>query len=75
MCQGWRVVDTVQLTESMSRCQAHDLCVAQNYKPPDEPASEYQTIPLEKIEDFGVHCKSYYALEVRRAALRNAGRP
>ena len=38
--------------------------VLQNYKPPDEPASEYQTIPLEKIEDFGVHCKSYYALEV-----------
>jgi COP9 signalosome complex subunit 5 len=29
----------------------------QGYKPPDEPASEYQTIPLNKIEDFGVHCK------------------
>jgi COP9 signalosome complex subunit 5 len=34
------------------------------YKPPDEGPSEYQTIPLEKIEDFGVHCKSYYQLEV-----------
>uniref|UniRef100_A0A3Q1GN38 COP9 signalosome complex subunit 5 n=1 Tax=Acanthochromis polyacanthus TaxID=80966 RepID=A0A3Q1GN38_9TELE len=33
------------------------------YKPPDEGPSEYQTIPLNKIEDFGVHCK-YYALEV-----------
>jgi hypothetical protein len=27
------------------------------YKPPDEPMSEYQTIPINKIEDFGVHCK------------------
>uniref|UniRef100_A0A914I336 COP9 signalosome complex subunit 5 n=1 Tax=Globodera rostochiensis TaxID=31243 RepID=A0A914I336_GLORO len=25
------------------------------YKPPDESPSEYQTIPLNKIEDFGVH--------------------
>ena len=30
------------------------------YKPPDEGPGEYQTIPLNKIEDFGVHCKSYY---------------
>jgi COP9 signalosome complex subunit 5 len=35
-----------------------------DYKPPDEGPSEYQTIPLEKIEDFGVHCKQYYPLEV-----------
>lgn len=34
------------------------------YKPPDEGPSEYQTIPLNKIEDFGVHAKSYYSLEV-----------
>jgi COP9 signalosome complex subunit 5 len=34
------------------------------YKPPDDGPSEYQTIPLSKIEDFGVHCKSYYSLEV-----------
>jgi len=34
------------------------------YKPPDESPSEYQTIPLNKIEDFGVHCKQYYSLEV-----------
>uniref|UniRef100_A0A2K5EXT3 COP9 signalosome complex subunit 5 n=1 Tax=Aotus nancymaae TaxID=37293 RepID=A0A2K5EXT3_AOTNA len=34
------------------------------YKPPDEGPSEYQTIPLNKIEDFGIHCKQYYALEV-----------
>lgn len=35
-----------------------------NYKPPDEGPSEYQTIPLNKIEDFGVHCKQYYSLDV-----------
>ncbi|GAB2215872.1 hypothetical protein Droror1_Dr00020277 [Drosera rotundifolia] len=34
------------------------------YKPPDEPVSEYQTIPLNKIEDFGVHCKQYYSLDI-----------
>jgi hypothetical protein len=34
------------------------------YKPPDDGPSEYQTIPLSKIEDFGVHCKSYYSMEV-----------
>lgn len=36
----------------------------QGYKAPDEGPSEYQTIPLSKIEDFGVHCKQYYPLEI-----------
>ncbi|KAJ8563372.1 hypothetical protein K7X08_031824 [Anisodus acutangulus] len=36
----------------------------EGYKPPDDPISEYQTIPLNKIEDFGVHCKQYYSLDV-----------
>eukprot|EP00193_Tetraselmis_chui_P009698 CAMPEP_0177751692 /NCGR_PEP_ID=MMETSP0491_2-20121128/511_1 /TAXON_ID=63592 /ORGANISM="Tetraselmis chuii, Strain PLY429" /LENGTH=319 /DNA_ID=CAMNT_0019266825 /DNA_START=119 /DNA_END=1080 /DNA_ORIENTATION=- len=36
----------------------------EGYKPPDEPQSEYQTIPLNKIEDFGVHAKSYYSLDI-----------
>lgn len=35
-----------------------------SYKPRDEAPSEYQTIPINKIEDFGVYCKSYYPLEV-----------
>ncbi|CAH1773412.1 unnamed protein product [Owenia fusiformis] len=34
------------------------------YKAPDESQSEYQSIPLNKIEDFGVHCKQYYPLDV-----------
>ena len=37
---------------------------AQGYKPPEEGPSEYQTIPLDKVEDFGVHCKQYYSLDV-----------
>jgi COP9 signalosome complex subunit 5 len=36
----------------------------ENYKPEDEGPSEYQSIPISKIEDFGVHCKRYYPLEV-----------
>jgi len=35
-----------------------------DYKPADSEAMEYQNIPLNKIEDFGVHCKRYYQLEV-----------
>ncbi|KAI9033875.1 JAB1/Mov34/MPN/PAD-1 ubiquitin protease-domain-containing protein [Phycomyces nitens] len=34
------------------------------YKPKNDDPSEYQTIPLDKIEDFGVHAKSYYPLEI-----------
>lgn len=34
------------------------------YKPPNDEPSEYQTVPLDKIEDFGVHCKSYYPLDI-----------
>lgn len=36
----------------------------EGYRPPDDVPSEYQSIPLAKIEDFGVHCKRYYPLEV-----------
>mmetsp|Transcript_17107 Transcript_17107/g.16987 ORF Transcript_17107/g.16987 Transcript_17107/m.16987 type:complete len:314 (+) Transcript_17107:61-1002(+) len=34
-----------------------------NYHPPEAEESEYQHIPLNKIEDFGVHYKHYYTLE------------
>lgn len=36
----------------------------ENYKPPNVSASEYQSIPLSKIEDFGVHANQYYQLNV-----------
>ena len=35
----------------------------EGYTPPDVETSGYQHIPLEKIEDFGVHYKCYYTLE------------
>ncbi len=43
------------------------------YKPPEDGRAEYQSIPLHKIDDFGVHCKSYYALDVLyfKSALDN----
>lgn len=35
------------------------------YSPPEDAGeSQYQTIPLDKIEDFGVHAKQYYPLKV-----------
>lgn len=36
----------------------------ENYTPPNASTSEYQSIPLSKIEDFGVHANQYYQLEV-----------
>lgn len=36
----------------------------ENYTPPNVSQSEYQSIPLSKIEDFGVHANQYYQLEV-----------
>jgi len=36
----------------------------EGYTPPEDKASEYQSIPLDKIEDFGVHCKSYYQVPI-----------
>jgi len=37
----------------------------ENYTPPSASASEYQSIPLNKIEDFGVHANQYYQLDVQ----------
>ncbi|PFH47658.1 hypothetical protein AMATHDRAFT_197732 [Amanita thiersii Skay4041] len=36
----------------------------ENYTPPSASSSEYQSIPLSKIEDFGVHANQYYSLSV-----------
>ena len=36
----------------------------ENYTPPNASSSEYQSIPLSKIEDFGVHANQYYQVEV-----------
>lgn len=38
----------------------------ENYTPPAGAGeSEYQSIPLSKIEDFGVHANQYYPLDVQ----------
>ncbi|KAG8850790.1 COP9 signalosome catalytic subunit rri1 [Serendipita sp. 411] len=38
----------------------------EDYKPPSSgKQDEYQSIPLSKIEDFGVHANAYYPLEVQ----------
>eukprot|EP00163_Fabomonas_tropica_P006342 TRINITY_DN1590_c0_g1_i5.p1 TRINITY_DN1590_c0_g1~~TRINITY_DN1590_c0_g1_i5.p1 ORF type:complete len:314 (-),score=38.42 TRINITY_DN1590_c0_g1_i5:411-1352(-) len=34
------------------------------YTPPNASRSEYQTIPIDKIKDFGVHESQYYPLEI-----------
>lgn len=39
-------------------------CYPKNFKPAGDLTPEYQTIPMSKIEDFGVHCKKYYPLEI-----------
>ncbi|KAG8918520.1 COP9 signalosome catalytic subunit rri1 [Tulasnella sp. 417] len=36
----------------------------EGYKPPNS-STEYQSIPLNKIEDFGVHANQYYPLDVQ----------
>ena len=36
----------------------------EGYTPPGASANQYQSIPLEKIEDFGVHADQYYSLNV-----------
>merc|ERR1711920_773128 len=36
----------------------------EGHTPPDEGPSEYQSIPIDKIEDFGVHAKQYYQLGI-----------
>ena len=37
----------------------------EGYTPPSGSGEgEYQSIPMEKIEDFGVHASKYYALDV-----------
>ncbi|KAF8630797.1 hypothetical protein AX15_002704 [Amanita polypyramis BW_CC] len=45
----------------------------ENYAPPNVSSSEYQSIPLSKIEDFGVHANQYYQLsiEIFKSSLDN----
>ncbi|GJQ75628.1 putative Cop9 signalosome complex subunit [Trypoxylus dichotomus] len=58
------VIDPVRTISSGKVCLGAFRTYPKGYKPANEEPSEYQTIPLNKIEDFGVHCKQYYSLEV-----------
>ncbi|CAG8661118.1 16533_t:CDS:2, partial [Acaulospora colombiana] len=44
------------------------------YKAPDDGPSEYQTIPLSKIEDFGVHSDLAEKLDQAETELQQSGR-
>jgi len=39
-------------------------CFPLDYAPPGETALDEQVIPMDKIEDWGVHYKRYYSLDV-----------
>lgn len=58
------VLDPVRTVSAGKVCLGAFRTYPKGYLPPNEEPSEYQTIPLNKIEDFGVHCKQYYPLEV-----------
>jgi len=36
----------------------------ENFKPTDQSAQQWQSIPLDKIEDFGVYANQYYKLDI-----------
>ena len=48
------VVDPVRTVSAGKVCLGAFRTYPKGYKPPNEEPSEYQTIPLNKIEDFGV---------------------
>lgn len=49
-----------------SRGEAFQLTLPNDkgYTPPTASTSEYQPIPLDKVEDFGVHANAYYQLDI-----------
>lgn len=66
-CRDWRVphLPRREFREALTPVgHVTDVPHTQNYTPPNATASEYQSIPLNKIEDFGVHANSYYPLEI-----------
>jgi len=58
------VVDPVRTSSSGKVELGAFRTYPEEYKPEGDAPSEYQSIPISKIEDFGVHCKRYYPLEV-----------
>ncbi|KAI4496698.1 hypothetical protein M0804_000508 [Polistes exclamans] len=58
------VIDPVQTISAGKVCLGAFRTYPKNFHSPNKEPSEYQTIPLEKVEDFGVHCNQYYSLEI-----------
>ncbi|CAG9770459.1 unnamed protein product [Ceutorhynchus assimilis] len=58
------VIDPVRTISAGKVCLGAFRTYPNGYKPANEAPSEYQTIPLDKTEDFGVHCNKYYSLDV-----------
>ncbi|XP_060848223.1 COP9 signalosome complex subunit 5-like [Rhopalosiphum padi] len=58
------VIDPVRTISAGKVCLGAFRTYPKGYMPANEEPSEYQSIPLDKIEDFGVHYKQYYSLEV-----------
>jgi len=58
------VVDPVRTISSGKVELGAFRCYPEGYKPKDVSPEEYQSIPISKIEDFGVHANEYYKLEV-----------
>lgn len=58
------VVDPVRTCSSGKVEIGAFRCYPDDYKPPNAGPSEYQSVPMDKIEDFGVHANAYYPLEV-----------
>ena len=61
LCVDWNI-SAIPTVAQCLYCVPNKACYVcglslQGYRPPDEGPSEYQSIPLNKIEDFGVHCK------------------
>jgi len=65
LCRSWPCQIDPNRTISAGRVDIGAFrTYPENYKPPSAGPSEYQSIPLSKIEDFGVHANSYYPLQV-----------
>ncbi|VVC37565.1 JAB1/MPN/MOV34 metalloenzyme domain [Cinara cedri] len=58
------VIDPVRTISAGKVCLGAFRTYPKGYKPAYKEPAEYQTIPLNKTDDFGVHCKQYYSLEV-----------
>jgi len=58
------VIDPIK-TASTGRVEIGAFrCYPENYKPPVEIGSEQDSIPLHKIQEFGLHADKYYSLQV-----------